>query len=101
MFVVFWVVPCGACASDRVSGERSDHNIVGSEALRLQWSRPTAARSICAILDACSGAHTSARPILARPILARGRCQSPIARPTLARPTLATRLLALAFRCLL
>ena len=33
---VFWVVPCGACASDRVSGERSDHNIVGSEALRLQ-----------------------------------------------------------------
>lgn len=39
MFVVFWVVPCGACASDRVSGERSDHNIVGSEALRLQWSR--------------------------------------------------------------
>ena len=38
MFVVFWVVPCGACASDRVSGERSDHNIVGSEAVRLQWS---------------------------------------------------------------
>ena len=35
MFVVFWVVPCGACASDRVSGERSDHNIVGLEALRL------------------------------------------------------------------
>ena len=40
MFVVFWVVPCGACASDRVSGERSDHNIVGSEAVRLQWSHP-------------------------------------------------------------
>ena len=35
MFVVFWVVPCGACASDRVSGERSDRNTVGSEALRL------------------------------------------------------------------
>ena len=61
MFVVFWVVPCGACASDRVSGERSDHNIVVSEALRLQWSHSEGSKLLP---DSSERAHDHLRAVL-------------------------------------